>query len=98
MKTGSNALFSYATRAFTQPSVVFSKKESPPQSNTEQKRPQPNIPMNLFNQYEKREIFETTGLPTMRPRINPKLLMKQPLKSLVMQPIPPSFTPTDPDE
>lgn len=98
MKTGSNALFSYATRAFTQPFVVFSKKESPPQSNTEQKRPQPNIPMNLFNQYEKREIFETTGLPTMRPRINPKLLMKQPLKSLVMQPIPPSFTPTDPDE
>ena len=50
MKTGSNALFSYAARAFTQPSVVFSKKESPPQSNTEQKRPQPNIPMNLFNQ------------------------------------------------
>ena len=98
MKIGSSPLFQYNTQIVYQSSVPLPKKESAPQLNTDQKPPRFTIPKKLFYNDEKREIFETTGLPTMQPKLDPRLLIKKPLQSFAMQPIPPYFIPTNPDE
>lgn len=98
MKLGSNVFLHYSSNIFKQQSASSAKKETAPPLFAEQKRPQFSIPVNSFNQNTKLEIFETTGLPTLRPGMDPKLLMKKPLESFVVQPIPPLFTPVDPKE
>lgn len=72
--------------------------EDVPKAQVFQPPPKAATPKYFFDGNGRIDIFQTTGLPTLSPPMNPKLLIKKPLKSFVMQPIPPSFTPVDPDE